>query len=536
MNASLPMSAEDNKHINDQMKYIDQLNADGALEEMAVAVEELSLSSRALQHDEGMMAALLYKGFLLDYRAMYDESIVALEEVVALGHRLSRPDYCMRAHNSLGATYSQKADFYTGLSHYLKAYHISTDHPEYQYNCVVLNNIGNLFEWLDEFGIAAEYLEQAYVAYNEDGVDDLPYLLVLVFNLVDVYSYLENYEKVQEFSSIMPFDELPEGEIVLSCLELMNRAVVSYHEGNFKDVVAAIEAFLEQSAKTSDYNSIFRCSSHLLKISIDLDNASIIEKLMDRMDSMQDQTEYNSFDYQYSELRLKYYQRHVRTQRTAGDDYLDDYFVESQKTITELKRTYVNSLLVQLELDKAHLESAKLRRDMQKDVFTNLYNKVGSEHLVRASLEQFDENKLYAFILIDIDNFKLINDFYGHHFGDEIIIKTAEILEESGFPQSVVGRFGGDEYMIFSEGITDEDEVKTLLGTLLRRVHGVELLDDRIKQLSFSMGAYLFNTSHSYEKAFMKADEALYRAKDQGRNRAIMVDLQRKDALIKGSG
>ncbi|MEG0758930.1 MAG: GGDEF domain-containing protein [Raoultibacter sp.] len=529
------MQAHDNQHILDQIERVAQLNMVGALDEMAIAVDVLAKDAQELQHDEGTLAALLYKGFLLDYRALYDESIAELEEVVALAHRLNRSDYCMRAYNSLGATYSQKADFYTGLTYYLKAYHLSENHPEYQYNYVILNNIGNLFEWLDEYKTAAEYLEMAYEKYFEDGVDDPPFLLILIINLVDVYSYLEDYDKVQEWSQNAPFDELPEGEQVVECLKIMNQAVLRYRSGDFKEAIAYIEEFFEQSKKTDDYSSIFRCFAHLLKISIELGDPEIVAKLIAHMDAMQGQSMFNSFDFHYAELRLKYYQRYVRAEHAIGDSYIDSYFDESQKTINELKRTYVNSLLVQLELDNSRLEAEKLRRDMQKDVFTNLYNKVGSERLVRSSLDEITEGTLYAFILVDIDNFKLINDFYGHHFGDEIIIETAAILEENQFPQSIVGRFGGDEYMIFSEGLANEDQVAELLSLLLERAHGVTLIDDQIPQLTFSMGVYLFTAPCTYEEAFKKADAALYRAKDQGRNRAIIVNLHNEDVTINGS-
>ncbi|MEG0504884.1 MAG: GGDEF domain-containing protein, partial [Raoultibacter sp.] len=268
---------------------------------------------------------------------------------------------------------------------------------------------------------------------------------------------------------------------------------------------------------------------------IELGDPEIVAKLIAHMDAMQGQSMFNSFDFHYAELRLKYYQRYVRAEHAIGDSYIDSYFDESQKTINELKRTYVNSLLVQLELDNSRLEAEKLRRDMQKDVFTNLYNKVGSERLVRSSLDEITEGTLYAFILVDIDNFKLINDFYGHHFGDEIIIETAAILEENQFPQSIVGRFGGDEYMIFSEGLANEDQVAELLSLLLERAHGVTLIDDQIPQLTFSMGVYLFTAPCTYEEAFKKADAALYRAKDQGRNRAIIVNLHNEDVTINGS-
>lgn len=529
------MRAHDNQYFLDKIEHIAQLNMMGALDEMAKATEELAEEAEEFQHDEGILAALLYRGFLFDYKALYEESIVALDEVITVGHRMNRPDYCMRAHNSLGATYSQKADFYTSLTHYLKAYHIAEEHPEYKYTYVVLNNIGNLFEWLDEYKTAADYLEQAYAKYYEDNIDDRQFLITAIINLIDVYSYLENYEKVKEWSQGASFNEVAEGEEIVRCLRIMNQAVLCCRQHEYEEAIGFIEEFLDQADKTSDYSSIFRCLTHLLKISIDLNDPTIVEKLMERMDSMQDETTYNSFDFSYSELRLKYYRRYVRGAPSVGDCYVDSYFDESQKTIGELKRTYVNSLLVQLELDHSRLEAEKLRRDMQKDVFTNLYNKVGSERLVRASLEQITDSTLYALILVDIDNFKLINDYYGHHFGDEIIIRTAELLEESEFPQSVVGRFGGDEYMIFSEGLASENQVKKLLGALLERIHGVHLLDDQIDQLTFSMGAYLFNTPHSYEDVFIKADAALYRAKDQGRNRAVLVNLQNEDILIKGS-
>lgn len=536
------MIDERSQEIQIQIEHIRKLNIVGNLQEMRIQVDLLLENARLLHSSEGIAAALLFDSFLSNYSGEVDEGIEKLGHVVTLSNEKELHDYSMRAYNSLANNYSKKGDYYSSLSYYLKAYHIAQAHPEYQYDYVVLNNIGNLFEWLDEYETAASYLEQSYEKYMEMEIDDQPFLLNLVINLVDVYSYLEDFEKAEKWANSYSMDSDEDAEVVTGSLSLMNRAVHSYRQKDFNEAAGLMESFLAYSAKTSDYIYIFRCLIHLLWIALDMENPQVIEKLIERMDILQNQTVLDSFEYRYAELKLEYYRRYLCDAQTTGDIYTETYFKESKKTIAQLKHTYVQSLVVQLELEKTRQDALRaneaneiLQRNMQKDVFTNLYNKVGSEQIIRNQIGQRAPDCMQLLVILDVDHFKNINDIYGHYYGDVVIRKTADILECIDLPDKIVGRFGGDEYVIFVNGITDAETVEPVLRKLLALAHEIQLPDNRIRRTTFSIGACLIAAPISYEQAFAEADALLYQAKEQGRNRAILACAQQENLVVLGN-
>lgn len=170
-----------------------------------------------------------------------------------------------------------------------------------------------------------------------------------------------------------------------------------------------------------------------------------------------------------------------------------------------------------------HLETLKEKTDS----LTKLLNKGETEQLVRKKLLEADKQEK-AFCIIDIDDFKQFNDYYGHLFGDEIIKAVANLLNKSVDGKGICGRFGGDEFFIMIEEGTSEDELRTLWRSIRSTVQW--LFKDRLKeiQLSISVGISRYpKDGESYKELFLKADRALYLAKEKGKNRYIIYDENR---------
>lgn len=110
------------------------------------------------------------------------------------------------------------------------------------------------------------------------------------------------------------------------------------------------------------------------------------------------------------------------------------------------------------------------------------------------ALEGTEERKSYYLTIIDVDDFKTINDTYGHMFGDEVLSRVSEIIRSDLNARGVAGRFGGDEFMILFENVKSEQELRLILKTITKNI-----------QWAF-------------------ADKALYIAKAKGKNRYIIYD------------
>ncbi len=158
-------------------------------------------------------------------------------------------------------------------------------------------------------------------------------------------------------------------------------------------------------------------------------------------------------------------------------------------------------------LSRREYEStAKLNRLSYTDQLTGIYNR---RHLDSQILEYSNANRRYLFMLVDVDNFKLVNDTHGHAVGDECLVTIASRMVEL-FGEKVY-RFGGDEFAV----ICDLDEVSVCknvdkINALLKNSYeGIDL--------SLSAGAYTAAEDDEASLVFIRADRALYKAKADGK-------------------
>ena len=124
-----------------------------------------------------------------------------------------------------------------------------------------------------------------------------------------------------------------------------------------------------------------------------------------------------------------------------------------------------------------------------------------------------------VFLMFDIDNFKDINDTYGHPIGDKVIVQFANILRHAFFENALVARIGGDEFCVFSYAAPSQQEVKTALENI-REQMSCQFADKYEKVLiTYSCGVIFFSgKDKSFETIYQKADAALYKAKHTGKN------------------
>ena len=168
-----------------------------------------------------------------------------------------------------------------------------------------------------------------------------------------------------------------------------------------------------------------------------------------------------------------------------------------------------------------------------KDAATGILNK-RAIHEYALERIQFGGKGGYL-VLIDIDDFKQINDKYGHMFGDEVIMKTAEILCSAVYSHGMVGRFGGDEFMLVLENVPTEEDMRRIMKVITKRADCAFSEKDGFK-MSFSCGISKFpEDGNTYEELFRKADGCLYIAKDKGKSRYIIYREEMHGALLENS-
>lgn len=163
-------------------------------------------------------------------------------------------------------------------------------------------------------------------------------------------------------------------------------------------------------------------------------------------------------------------------------------------------------------------EMINLKNDATIDKLTGLLNKAATT----AQFSKLCLEKKGCLLMIDLDSFKLVNDLYGHEMGDKVLITFAEIIKKEVPSKGYFGRIGGDEFVAFSDGITDESDVATvsmnLNETLLQSAK--ELMgDDMSIPLGVSVGAIMVPIfGNDYSSLLKLADKCLYKVKKNGKH------------------
>lgn len=159
-----------------------------------------------------------------------------------------------------------------------------------------------------------------------------------------------------------------------------------------------------------------------------------------------------------------------------------------------------------------------LLKKAESDVLTGLLNRDTFEKRVKRKMQ---DTGGYMFLL-DLDNFKMINDKYGHQVGDELLKKTAQCICHNFRYKDDVARYGGDEFLMFMESPVSESVVKNRLTVLVDEISKLTLENYPDLRMTCSVGAAK-STGEEYEVLLKKADKAMYQAKETKKNCWIML-------------
>lgn len=180
-----------------------------------------------------------------------------------------------------------------------------------------------------------------------------------------------------------------------------------------------------------------------------------------------------------------------------------------------------NMLAGIIDSDKNRKQEAYYLTPAARDAGTGLLNKRAWTEYTIEQLNRKD-GRVRWLVIIDVDEFKHINDTYGHIFGDQVIRGVAEIMQELVGQRGVIGRFGGDEYVILLEKVETREQLKTLLKTIAKELR---LAFDPKIHVTASIGVSEYPVDGTeYEYLMRKADKALYLAKEKGKNRHIIYE------------
>jgi diguanylate cyclase (GGDEF)-like protein len=207
-----------------------------------------------------------------------------------------------------------------------------------------------------------------------------------------------------------------------------------------------------------------------------------------------------------SEFRIKDIKNEYVWCHTRGKTIYDD----------NKHATRVIGKIVNIDLHKKELQTLEFKA--KRDPLTGVYNKSTTKDLIDHYIQKHSDAK-HIFMIVDIDDFKSINDRYGHLRGDKIlsfVINQVKMIFTSG---EIVGRIGGDEFAVFIGDITSKETVFIKADLLRRALRSVYREEDYEISVSGSIGVSIYpRDGKNYNQLLNCADKALYAVKDQGKD------------------
>ena len=174
------------------------------------------------------------------------------------------------------------------------------------------------------------------------------------------------------------------------------------------------------------------------------------------------------------------------------------------------------------DIDQQRRELHWLRRLAHHDCLTGLYNRFKIQQLIEETLRCAPEGKRMTLAVMDIDNFKQINDAYGHDCGDEALRQTAAEIRELFAPEDLVGRIGGDEFVVLLQEAGTGEQASARLEQIRQKLQHRHQPPAVLTGISCSIGCAFFPVQGTtYRQLFLKADAALIQAKRQGKNSCV---------------
>ncbi len=171
-----------------------------------------------------------------------------------------------------------------------------------------------------------------------------------------------------------------------------------------------------------------------------------------------------------------------------------------------------------INVEEQYRKEEELRKRAAHDSLTGIYNKGATEEMIKNVFEGYP-NQSHALLIIDVDDFKSVNDTLGHGAGDEALKLVSSTLAEAFDRRDVVGRIGGDEFMVLAVNIGDNVQriVEALKNIKYRKMTVVS--DGKYMNLTLSIGIAKFSDdADTYEELFKKADISLYESKHNGKD------------------
>lgn len=198
---------------------------------------------------------------------------------------------------------------------------------------------------------------------------------------------------------------------------------------------------------------------------------------------------------------------------------------ESELTfLTDPDNSHLCTMLVVRDINTQKQAEQQILNAAKYDEMTGLLNRATTMKEIRAFLKDEGKDGVHALMIIDVDDFKTINDTFGHLAGDQYLTRFAQAIQSCFRNNDIIGRIGGDEFFVLMKNVPTRSVIEEKAAILLQAMQTVGNFEGNVT-ISGSVGVAFFdNAGCTLDQLYEQADQALYEAKRQGKNRAVFAE------------
>ncbi len=431
------------------------------------------------------------------------------------------------AYNMLGMLFLFSGYETSALDYYFSALESSKKRENLSGAVSSLLNIGLLYQGCKEYSKAMSYYKQARTVAEQDlRSNDMLLMMYADIQIAQLHCRMGQfsearhiYQKIEDFYGLVMRGEhlLPKYilDILLeheagndSKVRMLADDVIGYLR-NEEQFVEQLDFYIDICELMSAYGNVKETKELLRLIWSHLKDTDFLRLKMRLQQIAIDYSKNYGSEEDYKEACRRYI------------DYHDQY----ERALLEFQKENLENIdgMQKLEAQKREFE-----RRSRSDMATGLLNKKAFRHDVEQSLLEHSGATMNAMLFLDIDNFKLINDSYGHLLGDEVIRTLADKIKAHFNEDCICGRFGGDEFTVFVKSVEDLIELESKVEEFREAFAKTGFGQNGSTQVTLSIGvSYNQGMRVSYQAMLSCADEALEKAKEYGKNRVSFYEIKR---------
>ena len=217
----------------------------------------------------------------------------------------------------------------------------------------------------------------------------------------------------------------------------------------------------------------------------------------------------------------------IEDKGSTNGTYLDGRKISRARLLPGVPLQLGHSIMkIEYKTEAEIRSEKKLLQKASLDALTGIFNRHHFTKLASMEMAYASRHKLpVGVVLMDIDNFKQVNDTYGHQSGDFVLAQLANTVIENKRTEDLFGRYGGDEFIILPRGEISKEGLQVHCERIRKAIEGFEFrFEDICVRITISLGFHLTKAGNSNTETMLaelvrKADRALYLAKERGRNR-----------------